>query len=328
MVRISSAIRFSGEKGIDTRSCFSRATALVVFIFFLAGANLSCEKEGSSSSKSRENRLPVIISAQIFPEKPNAESQLNVVIQGKDPDGDPVTYDYVWMKNDAEIAGAKTSILASGNFRKGDFISIKVTPSDGKADGKPFLSPSVKILNSPPVIQKVWIEPNVAHTTDELKVRVESFDRDGDSVYFMYKWEKNGVVLSEVSGDTLEQGEVKKGDSVVVVVTPDDRAVLGEPRKSSPVVIVNSPPLILSSPPPSLKGNIYLYPVKAEDPDKDPVTFTLRAGPKGMELNPTTGLLRWEIRKEDEGTHGIEIEASDPEGAKSLQQYTLSVKFK
>lgn len=92
-------------------------------------------------------------------------------------------------------------------------------------------------------------------------------------------------------------------------------------------MISNSPPIITSSPPTSIEGMTYQYQVRVNDPDQDFVTFTLKSGPKGMAMDKNTGLIRWEIRKEDKGTHSIEIEASDNEGAKNIQQFTLMVDF-
>jgi hypothetical protein len=68
--------------------------------------------------------------------------------------------------------------------------------------------------------------------------------------------------------------------------------------------------------------------VKANDPDNDPVYFTLKSGPKGMEMDKTTGLIQWKIRKEDKGNHSVEIEVFDDAGVKSIQKYdfTLDVK--
>jgi hypothetical protein len=90
----------------------------------------------------------------------------------------------------------------------------------------------------------------------------------------------------------------------------------------------NSPPLILSSPPTSVEKTTYIYQVRANDPDNDPIAFTLKSSPKGMEMDKNTGLIRWEIRKEDKGTHSVEIEVSDDSGAKSIQRYTLTIDFK
>jgi len=68
--------------------------------------------------------------------------------------------------------------------------------------------------------------------------------------------------------------------------------------------------------------------VMANDPDNDPIIFALKTAPKGMEIDTETGLIRWEIQKQDQGPQLIEIEASDPEGAKCLQRFTLSVELK
>jgi hypothetical protein len=126
----------------------------------------------------------------------------------------------------------------------------------------------------------------------------------------------------------LERSRLKKGDSITVLVTPDDRETLGTPKKSVPVRVGNSPPVIVSSPPTLPEGNVYLYPVQVKDPDQDTLTFTLQQGASGMTIDSKTGLLRWEIRTEDKGTHTIVIEVSDNDGAKSIQRYSLSVDFK
>jgi len=295
---------------------------------FLFSGILSCEKDSQRSVTSKPNTPPVITSVTLLPENPNQESDLSLVVQCEDPEGDSMTYEVQWMINDREAPAGDGSLLKSGNFKKGDSIQVKITPSDGKTRGKPFLSPIVRINNSPPVIEKVWIEPKVIHAQDQLKVVVESSDKDKDFVYYTYQWEKNGTILTEEKGETLEPGQFKKGDSLSVVVVADDREARGTPKRSDPVVVSNSPPMITSSPPTSLKGNAYLYQVKTEDSDLDPISFSLKSGPKGMVIDQTTGLLRWEIQKENEGTQVVEIEASDPDGSKSLQHYTLAVELR
>jgi hypothetical protein len=302
---------------------------LILFSFLFSPLGiLCCGKEKGTERGPKTNSPPVITSINISPEKPTKETELNLLIQSQDPDGDSVIYRYQWIRNDEEIIGENKSSLKSGNFKKGDMIRVRVTPSDGKVDGTPLLSGAVRILNSPPVIQEVWIEPKMAYATERLKVNVKSFDRDGDFVYYTYQWGKNGDPLNEERGEYLERGQFKKGDSIVVTVIPDDREVQGRSRKSEPLIISNSPPLIVSSPSISGGGSPYLYQVRATDPDDDPITFTLKSAPKGMVINRSTGLIRWDIQKEDKGNHLVEIEASDDAGAKSMQRYTLGVDFK
>jgi len=299
------------------------------FVFAILFCFLLCcgKKEGTQITP-KGNSPPMITSLTLLPEKPTQENDLMVNVQSRDPDNDSVTYRYQWIKNDKEMIGEEGNTLKSGKFKKGDLIRVLVTPYDGKVEGKSVSSEEIKILNSPPVIQEVWLEPKIATLREPLKAYVKSFDPDGDFIYFTYKWEKNGVPIEEVRGEILEKEYFKKGDQIAVVVTPDDKESFGKPKRSEPVTISNSPPLIISSPPSSIDGTKYLYQVKATDPDNDPITFTLKKGPKGMEIDKKTGLIQWNIRKEDQGNHFIEIEASDNEGAKSLQNYTLIVEFK
>jgi hypothetical protein len=251
-----------------------------------------------------------------------------LLIESYDPDNDRVLYRYQWLKNDEGIAGENTGILRGTPLKKGDLIRVKVTPSDGKIDGDPFLSSPVKIILSPEIIEEVRIEPKIAYSNCDLKAFVKTPAADGGSMSYSYQWERNGVVLTEEKTDVLGRGGFKRGDTIAVTVTPQDGASEGMPRKSEPVTIANGPPIITSSPPHKTNGNIYTYQVTANDPDNDPIVFALKTAPQGMEIDKETGLVRWEIRKGNQGTQSIEIQASDAEGAKSFQRYTLSIELR
>jgi len=301
---------------------------LLFSLVLLVPALLSCGGQKESGPTAKANSPPSIVNLTLLPEKAYRGRELSSAIQGKDPEGDNVTYRYQWFRNDQEIIGEDKSSLRGDHFRKGDMIQVRVTPSDGKAEGPSVLSAPSKILNSLPEIQSVSIEPRLPGVSDSLKAEVKGFDLDGDFVYYTFSWEINGKATPEEKGPVLEQGQFKKGDSITVIVTPDDRETLGTPKRSEPVLIFNSPPIIISSPPTAVDGTLYRYSVTAHDPDKDPITFTLKSGPKGMAIDKGTGLIQWEIKREDKGAYPIEIEVSDSEGAKGIQRYTLTVDFK
>lgn len=298
------------------------------FLLIFLAAILSCEGRDRGGSERKANSPPVITSVQILPENPNVETELRVDVKGYDPDGDPMTFLPQWLRNGKEILDAKKNTLPSAQFRKGDSIQVSVLASDGKVEGKPVLSSAVTIQNAPPVLLEVDLEPSPAYANDTLRVRLKALDADGDFIYYTYQWERNGTVLPEETKETLSSGRFKKGDSIKVTVTPDDRETLGKPMRSAPLTIQNSPPVIVSSPPTSIRGSRYTYPVRAVDPDQDALHFTLKKAPSGMKIDPKSGLITWDISVEDKGSHVIEIEASDPEGAKGFQRYPLTVDFR
>jgi hypothetical protein len=310
------------------RAFILHRTVTFISLFFILGGSISCGRQERTEPKTQKNSPPSITSIKILPEQPNRESTLSLVIQSQDRDGDPVAYRYQWLKNNEEMIEENKDTLKCDDLKKGDLIQVKVTPSDGKVNGEPVLSPPVKIPKSPPVIQEVRVEPKMAYVNDNLKVFAKSSDADGESVHYAYQWEKNGVVLSEEKNETLQGGQFKKGDSIAVTVTPEDSESVGIPKKSEPIIISNSPPIIVSSPSNKISGGVYTYQVKANDPDNDLVIFNLKTAPKGMEINQETGLIRWQIGQGGHGTQSVEIEASDREGGKSLQRYTLAVEFR
>lgn len=326
MKKRGTSIPSSSTKKNKGRHWLRPRIVLLLGLVFLVVVLVKCGQR-ATEPEAKANQAPSIALARILPESPTVENQLNVTIQAKDPEDDPITYEYQWLKNDKEIPGETKGILKPGNFRKGDLVRVRIVPSDGKSKGPSFTSPPVRVINALPTIEQVTIEPKIAYANTPLKALVKSRDPDGDPVYLIYQWEKNGVVLSEERSETLE-GRFKKGDSISVLVTPDDRDALGSPKRSETIVISNSPPAIISSPPSSLHGSTYLYQVRTTDLDQDPITYALRSRPKGMEIDQKTGLIRWEVQREDQGTHTIEIEASDDSGAKSVQRYSLSVEFR
>jgi hypothetical protein len=74
-----------------------------------------------------------------------------------------------------------------------------------------------------------------------------------------------------------------------------------------------------------MEGGKFIYTVKAEDRDGDPVELTLKNTPEGMTLEPATGVIVWEFGENDVGEYRPEIVASDPEGAEDVQILTLTV---
>ncbi|MFQ5842684.1 MAG: Ig domain-containing protein [Thermodesulfobacteriota bacterium] len=294
-----------------------------IVLMFIVG----CTGEAPEKPAGR-NTPPSIRSIKVTPENPSTDTELRVELKAHDSEGDPVQYQYQWVKNGRDIPGANGQTLTGDHFRKGNSISIRVAPSDGKLQGKEAFSDPIRIFNSIPKVTMISIDPEFPRRNSPLKARVEASDPDGDTIAFSYQWVKNGNVLMGEHSEILRDSTLRKGDKVTLRVTPYDMEGTGEQVASQEIAILNSAPIITSSPQAQkLKSTLYRYQVVAQDPDGDPITFSLSpSSPRGMTIDPQTGLIQWKIGRDDAGTHTIEIIATDGDEGRCTQKYNLTIR--
>jgi hypothetical protein len=204
----------------------------------------------------------------------------------------------------------------------------------GEAPEKPAPSKTprsvrARVPNSPPKITGITIDPELPRRNCTLKARIEASDPEGDTIAFSYQWIKNGTELMGEISETLRDPTLRKGDRISLRVTPYDMKSTGEEVISQEIAILNSAPVITSSPQAQkMRSGLYRYQVVAEDPDGDPITFSLSpSSPQGMTIDPQTGLIQWKIVPNDAGTHTIEVIAADGDEGRSTQKYRLTIRW-
>jgi fibro-slime domain-containing protein/RHS repeat-associated protein len=69
----------------------------------------------------------------------------------------------------------------------------------------------------------------------------------------------------------------------------------------------------------------YIYDVEAVDPDNDPITYSLVAGPSGMSIDPNSGLLVWDPTAAQAGSYPVTVRVADGRGGFDQQSFTLVV---
>ncbi|MBI3398060.1 MAG: hypothetical protein HY026_02330 [Deltaproteobacteria bacterium] len=138
-----------------------------------------------------------------------------------------------------------------------------------------------------------------------------------------YQWAKNGEALPETK-DTLS-ADFKGGDKITLAATP----YIGKDKGISVSVftyIVNSPPVITSSIHDSkFADNSFTYEVKAQDPDNDTLTYSLKAAPEGMTIDPKTGLIKWTVPSGFKGRVYVMASATDGAGGEGAQIFNIQV---
>lgn len=261
-----------------------------------------------------ENKSAGGVTVKILPEQPTSSDCLTVIVRGT-----PGRNAVVWSVNDSVVSSGTKSRICQEHYRRGDIVSVAVGTNDqgGKA--------SVEIGNSPPSVVDISSTPDEIYAGTSVYVEPVAEDVDEDSVTFSYQWLINGEENPNYTEATLPGDAFSKGDSLQVLITPNDFYVDGPVYESYATPVPNAAPRIVSEPPSEFKTLDYRYQVEVSDPDDTQFTFRLDEGPDGMAIDPASGLVRWSLDGVEPGQYTVAIIVTDPEGAEGAQGYTLTL---
>src|SRR4030042_6323800 len=253
---------------------------------------------GSETSQTQVSTTVSSYSLQIVPVNATRNSAIYLIAQGFKPSDAKIE----WLVNDKVISSPAVSQLSTAETKKGDKVQAKAT-----IQGKEISSNTVQIKNSPPVISRVKILPEVFKPGDALGVEVSASDVDGDEVPISYEWTKNG----EPAGNSKRiEAPLRRGDKVSVKITPFDGEAYGRSGFLDREII-NLPPMIIEDKKFQFDGKIYTYHVKAADPDGDTLTYSLKSAPSGMTIDPSKGSIKWNVPPEFKGKTPITVSVTD-----------------
>jgi hypothetical protein len=154
-----------------------------------------------------------------------------------------------------------------------------------------------------------------------LGLETEGYDANGDPVRFEIAWQKNGQPAG--AGNRLT-APVKRGDKVIVTVTPFD----GKERGTSATLfreILNTPPAIEGQERFQVTDNAVTFHVRASDADGDPLAYSIKDAPAGMGIDRTTGIVRGATSPGTTGKVPFTVIVSDGAGGESTARFTVTV---
>ena len=138
---------------------------------------------------------------------------LGVSVSGSDADGDSVTFLYEWTIN-GEPAGTGEKI--GGPVKRGDRVSVKVTPFDRESYGRSIVLDR-EIQNLPPIIQE---HQDFQFDGKIYTYQVKASDPDGDPLTYTIESLAEGMTINTSSGlitwNVPSKFKGKKSVSVVV----------------------------------------------------------------------------------------------------------------
>ncbi len=172
---------------------------------------------------------------------------------------------------------------------------ITINISDGEDTVQGLIDVRVTNVNDVPIITSdplVEVSATVAYT-----YQVEFTDEDvGDTHEFSFDDAPTGMVIDSNGLVTWTPAVGQEGDHDVDLMLNDGWAsvhqywtiTVTKRPSDQPPGFTNQPTLTHTT------GETYTYDAEAEDPDGDPITFSLREGPSGATLDVATGLLEWD----------------------------------
>jgi hypothetical protein len=264
-----------------------------------------------------------VTSAVILDAPLSQSAPATVQIQSEDPERESVTYRYQWYVNDAPVPGQTGPTLAPEYFRRGQRVSVVITPSDSVQKGLPYTTRAVVVGNTPPFLSKV--ELRMSDDGSRVEATAEAGDPDHDRIDLTYRWLQGENVIQEGEVSFLPTKGLDTRHPISVEVVPRDNESMGKPLRSLPFRLENHAPRIISLPPRPVADDAYDYVVHAVDEDGDPITFRLEQGPPGMTVDEHTGRLHWSIPADHVGVAHVKIIVKDGPGSIAYQEFDLTL---
>jgi hypothetical protein len=192
------------------------------------------------------NSTPIAGEVAITPAAPKTNDVVTAQTTGfREPDGQALTYHYVWKRNGAVIAGATGATLdlsQAGNGDRGDTIAVEVKATDPQNLASDTVSDDATVATTNPTAGTATIRPTAPATNDTVSAQAAGFaDIDGDSLTYQYQWSRNGEIIPGATGRSLNLatlGNTAAGDVVAISVKAVDGYGGTSPAATSNVTVI------------------------------------------------------------------------------------------
>ncbi len=179
--------------------------------------------------------------------------------------------------------------------------------------------------NRPP--RFISVPDSQATVGETYRTKIEAVDPDGSRLIYTILAGPAGMTLNRDTGDLTWPVQLNQaGSHQVTLQASDGRGGSATQRftLTASATANNRPPLILSAPVTTAEiGTNYRYQLTARDPDNHPLQYGLVAGPTGMTIDNSTGLVSY--NNAALGEYAVELTVSDGRGGVATQSFRLSV---
>lgn len=271
-----------------------------------------------------DNSSPVIDSEPNF--DASVENIYRYDVEATDADGDALSYQLSTRPEGMAIDPVSGLIEWTPDSGQLGQHAITVEVFDGQG-GTAYQSYTLQVQEDANANRA----PEIVSSADRLvpagsnwTYQVQATDPDGDALTYHLMSAPSGLTLDSAGLAEWLPQEDDLGEYPVEIEVRDGRG--GTARQQFTLYVVsgttNNPPQILSTPPHTGRaGYEYQYSVEAEDPEGDPINFTLTQAPPGMSVTQD-GLVTWTPSGEVQAQVSVRV---DDGSAFTTQSWTIDV---
>ncbi|MBA4323469.1 MAG: hypothetical protein C0408_11690, partial [Odoribacter sp.] len=155
-----------------------------------------------------EPELPTIQSIKFIPEQPTILDDIRAGIKTVYNGEASISYGCSWEINGSIIKDVKEDVLPKGIFKKGDKISVTVTPYAKGLKGEPYKSMFIVIHSAPPTLE---LKEMVQRLDNIIEFQLFSKDPDGDEITFSLEEPViEGMTINKETGKIVWKPENKE----------------------------------------------------------------------------------------------------------------------
>ena len=167
------------------------------------------------SPEESSNTEPVIRHVWFVGGDGTVGNTIGVEFETFDADGDNVKVDIAWTKNEESVGSGK---FIQAAVRRDDVVTVTLTPSDGKTQGRPVMLSRV-ILNSPPAVEG---HAQFKFEGNKVVFQVRASDPDGDTLHYSIKDGPPGMTIDPNTGSINWEVEPEMVGNIPFVVEVSD----------------------------------------------------------------------------------------------------------
>ncbi|MHB1524597.1 MAG: putative Ig domain-containing protein, partial [Candidatus Dormibacteria bacterium] len=244
-----------------------------------------------------------------------------------DADGDPVSYSFISGPSSLSV-NSSTGLVSWTPQATGSY-PVTIAAFDGRGGE---VEQTFTLTVDPAATNQAPTITSNPGTTIQLGrtyfYQVAASDADDDPLTYTLTTAPSGLTISASGLVSWTPTASQFGPNSVTVQVSDGR---GASFSQSFTVTVaaqqtNDPPVITTtSLPEATVGDSYTVGIQGNDPDGDPLSWSLVQGLPGMVIDPSSGVLAWAPTADQVGSHTITVKLDDNQGSTAQQSYILVV---